>query len=119
MTSGTEHQVHLAGPLTGGWKPATFKPFRDGVEICELRHSDPMVALLKYAAGARVPHHLHTGLEMIFVLGGSQSDENGTYHAGSVVLNPAGSEHSVWSAEGCVILIELKKPVRILDEEDR
>jgi anti-sigma factor ChrR (cupin superfamily) len=118
MTSKADHRVSFAGLLTGGWKTAQFKPFRDGVEICELRSSDPVVALLKYAHGARVPRHLHTGLESIFVLDGSQSDENGTYHAGDVVLNPAGSEHSVWSAQGCVILIEWERPIQILEQED-
>jgi anti-sigma factor ChrR (cupin superfamily) len=36
-------------------------------------------------------------LEVIIVLSGSQSDEQGQYWAGDVVLNPKGSEHEVWS----------------------
>lgn len=117
MSHSTQTRVHHAGLLTGGWKTAQFKPFRAGVEICELRSTDPVVALLRYAPGARVPRHLHTGLETILVLEGSQADENGTYQAGSLVMNAAGSEHSVWSIEGCVILIEWEKPVHILEEE--
>ena len=50
------------------------------------------------------------------VLDGAQSDESGEYRKGAVVLNPAGSEHSVWSAEGCVVLIHWVKPVLILGE---
>jgi anti-sigma factor ChrR (cupin superfamily) len=65
---------------------------------------------------ARVPHHLHQGLETVVVLDGAQADENGEYRAGAVVLNPQGSEHSVWSDEGCVVLIHWTRPVLILGE---
>ena len=47
-----------------------------------------------------MPRHRHAGLETIVVLEGVQSDENGDYAAGAVVLNPQGSEHSVWSRGG-------------------
>ncbi|MEM1400584.1 MAG: cupin domain-containing protein [Pseudomonadota bacterium] len=116
MDKGSESQVHLAGLLGGGWAGFSFETFRDGVDICWIRRADPSVALLRYAPGSRVPRHLHTGLETIFILQGSQSDESGTYAAGSVVLNPAGSIHSVWSDQGCVLMIEWEKPVQILDE---
>ena len=45
------------------------------------------------------------------MLDGTQSDENGDYAAGSVVFNPVGSEHSVWTREGCVVLIQWNLPV--------
>lgn len=109
---------HFPDILAGGWKTVSFGPFREGVEISLLREDDPSVALLKYARGARVPHHLHTGLETILVLAGSQSDERGTYKTGDLVLNPEGTSHSVWSEEGCVILITWERPVRILDEDE-
>ena len=53
--------------------------------------------------------------ETILVLDGSQCDENGTYAAGTMVLNPEGSIHSGWSRDGCVILIQWERPVRILE----
>lgn len=106
--------------VAGGWRNLAFGPFRDGVEICWLEKgaSDlaPSLALLKYAPGARVPHHLHQGMETVVVLHGAQADENGEYRAGAVVLNPEGSEHSVWSHQGCVVLIHWTRPVRILGE---
>jgi anti-sigma factor ChrR (cupin superfamily) len=68
-------------------------------------------------AGAGVPRHRHAGLETIVVLEGSQSDDNGDYPAGTVVLNPAGTEHAVWTAEGCVVLIQWNLPVIMLGEE--
>jgi anti-sigma factor ChrR (cupin superfamily) len=64
-----------------------------------------------------VPRHRHAGLETIVVLDGSQSDENGDYPAGTLVLNPAGTEHSVWSTRGCVVLIQWNLPVIMLGEE--
>jgi anti-sigma factor ChrR (cupin superfamily) len=108
----------LADLLAGGWRDVTFAPFREGVEMHPIvtgAAGEPSVALLRYAPGAAVPRHRHEGLETILVLDGSQSDEGGTYGAGSLVLNPVGSEHSVWSEDGCVVLIQWDRPVRFLD----
>lgn len=104
----------------GGWKELTFGPFRDGVTIHWIQpfESDqPGVALLKYEVGAAVPRHRHEGLETILVLDGIQSDETGDYAKGCYIVNAAGSEHSVWSETGCVVLIQWDRPVRILGEE--
>ena len=92
-----------------------FEPFRKGIDIYNLIQGAPAVALLRYAPGARVPRHRHVGLETILVLEGAQSDERGTYSKGSFVVNPAGSTHSVWSDEGCVVLIQWEQPVEFLD----
>lgn len=100
--------------LIAGWRDRPFAPFRDGVEICLLRDGAPGVALLRYAPGAGVPRHLHTGLETILVLEGVQSDEHGDYPAGTLILNPEGSAHSVWSGPGCTVLIQWNQPVEFL-----
>jgi anti-sigma factor ChrR (cupin superfamily) len=63
-----------------------------------------------------VPRHRHTGLETILVLDGTQSDERGDYGAGTLILNPTGSAHSVWSDPGCVVLIQWDKPVQFLED---
>ncbi len=105
----------------GGWRELAFEPFRDRVEIHWLERGadgDPSVALLRYAAGARVPRHRHAGLETIVVLDGSQSDAQGTYAKGSVVINRPGTAHEVWSDEGCVVLIQWDRPVEILGDEE-
>ena len=91
-----------------------WTPLRDGVEVLRLfgdADEGASVALLRYAPGARIPRHRHAGWELIVVLSGSQSDERGTYPAGSVVVNPRGDEHSVWSDEGCTVLIVWERPV--------
>ncbi len=96
------------------WRELPWQPFRDGVEIAPIVTGEPAVALLRYAPGSGVPLHLHRGLETILVLEGEQSDEHGTYPAGSLMLNPKGSAHRVWSDPGCVVLIQWTKPVEFL-----
>jgi anti-sigma factor ChrR (cupin superfamily) len=103
--------------LHGGWEDAPFVPFREGVEIARLHDGPPAVALLRYAPGAGVPAHLHRGLETILVLQGSQSDERGEYPQGSLILNPEGTSHRVWSDEGCVVLIQWTLPVEFLPSD--
>jgi anti-sigma factor ChrR (cupin superfamily) len=90
-----------------------WQPFREGVEIHRLygEGTEPAAALLRYKPGARVPTHAHTGLEHILVLSGSQSDENGHYPAGSLIVNPTGTRHTVVSEEGCVVLALWAAPV--------
>ena len=98
--------------MAGDWKP-----LRPGVEVLRLfgdHEEGASTALLRYAPGARVPRHRHTGFELIVVLSGAQSDERGTYAAGSVIVNPEGDEHSVWSDEGCTILIVWERPVEFV-----
>jgi anti-sigma factor ChrR (cupin superfamily) len=113
---------NLAFPalVSGGWRDLAFEHFREGITVHWLfRGSDaePSVAILRYQPGAAVPLHRHAGLETITVLDGTQSDESGDYKAGTVVLNPVGSEHSVWTKEGCVVLIHWALPVIILGED--
>jgi anti-sigma factor ChrR (cupin superfamily) len=105
---------------TDGWQMLEFGTFRQGVTIHWIRQFEsdqPGVALLKYEAGSSVPRHLHKGLETILVLEGVQSDETGDYGKGSYLVNAPGTEHSVWSNAGCVVLIQWDKPVLILEEE--
>ena len=103
----------------GGWKQLAFEPFRPGVMIHWIRRfidDQPGVALLKYQAGASVPRHRHPGLETILVLDGSQSDDSGRHETGTYLVNAPGSEHSVWSENGCVVLIQWDQPVEILED---
>lgn len=107
--------ARVKGLLAGGWASLSFLPFRTGITISPLLEGSPAIAVLRYDSGARVPLHEHIGAEMILVLEGSQSDENGTYVQGDMVINPAGSRHSVWSDEGCVVLLHWAEPVRFVN----
>jgi anti-sigma factor ChrR (cupin superfamily) len=94
-----------------------FQPMRPGVEIRSLYDrgpEGPAAALLRYAPGASVPAHLHQGFEHVLILEGEQRDERGRYPAGTLVVNPPGSRHSVHSPTGCVALLIWERPVRFL-----
>lgn len=96
-----------------------WQPFRPGVAIHMLygeRTQGPSAALLKYAPGATVPTHEHTGYEHIVVLSGSQQDHQGTHLAGSLVINPPGTHHDIVSPDGCIVLIIWEKPVTLREE---
>jgi anti-sigma factor ChrR (cupin superfamily) len=97
-----------------------WQPFRAGIDICRLAQDGDdgaAAALLRYQPGASVPLHVHTGHEYVLVLSGAQTDHNGTHRAGTLVVNPPGSRHTVESPEGCTVLIVWEKPVQILDED--
>lgn len=116
----------MAGPLVfrellqGRFDPeqVSWQPFREGVEIARLYGGEPnqaSAALLRYAANAKVPRHIHHGFEHILVLSGSQRDEHGTYTAGTMVVSKPGSAHAISSEEGCVVLAIWERPVEILE----
>jgi len=92
---------------------APWKDFRPGVMMMPIYSGaeGQSSALLKYAPGAQVPPHVHTGYEHILILSGTQSDERGTYQAGTLIINPPGHVHSVHSAGGCIILVVWERPV--------
>jgi anti-sigma factor ChrR (cupin superfamily) len=91
-----------------------WKPFRAGIEIHSLYGEVGVgraAALLRYAPGARLPAHRHSGFEQILVLRGSQEDDQGRYGKGTVVINPPGSKHAVASPEGCIVFVTWDLPV--------
>jgi quercetin dioxygenase-like cupin family protein len=61
------------------------------------------VALLQLAAGATIGPHHHERGEEFFVLRGDFRDEHGAYGPWWWVRQPAGSEHAVASASGCLL----------------
>ncbi|WP_082191529.1 cupin domain-containing protein [Cellvibrio sp. pealriver] len=95
-----------------------WQAFRNGVGILPL-HGDPQgcsCALLRYHPGAKIPRHLHTGVEFLLILRGSQRDERGEYHQGTFLINPAQTSHAIVSDDGCVVLAVWEKPVRFVSD---
>ncbi len=90
-----------------------WKPFLEGVEISRLYTVEGGMAsaFLHFAAGAKLVRHCHEGYEHIFVLRGSQRDENGIHPAGSMLMHPPGTCHTVSSPEGCFVFAIWEKPV--------
>lgn len=117
----TQLRTLTLGLIPGGWQSLPFEPFRDGIQIHRLYgdgRNGPAAAILKYAPGAAVPLHEHTGYEHILMLDGSQQDELGTYNSGSFVVNPKGSRHSVKSPGGCVALLIWERPIRFIEDSE-
>lgn len=102
-----------------GWQEKLpWKPFKQGVDIYRLYgdgETGPTAALLRFKPGGRVPLHEHTGYEHIFMLSGSQVDENSRAEAGMLLINPPGTSHSILSENGCIVLAIYEKPVRFID----
>jgi len=69
-------------------------------------HGRERVQLLRWGAGVSYPKHKHAGGEELYILGGSLSDEYGTYSTGTWVRSPVGSSHTPSSAEGALLLVK-------------
>lgn len=93
-----------------------WQVFRDGIEIYPIYENQQgcSAALLRYAPGASIPTHAHTGYEHIFILEGEQADERGVYSQGTLMISPTGSSHSIVSHTGCVVLAIWERPVNFL-----
>lgn len=95
----------------------SWQPLGPGVELSPLYRDAAghiKLALLRYAPGAKVPEHLHTGMEYIQILAGAQEDERGVYPAGSLLVSVPGTRHSIASPSGCVALAMWEAPVQFL-----
>ena len=94
-----------------------WRPFGEGVEIHRL-YGDGITgataALLRFKKAGKVGLHEHAGYEHILVLAGSQTDQNGVAPAGSLVINPPGTRHSIVSESGCIVLAIYERPVVFL-----
>ena len=115
------HAFDLAAFAKGevAWSPwrgdATGKDRVDVFRLYGTPGAGGSAALLRYAKGARLPAHAHTGYEQILILAGSQEDERGVYPAGTMVINPPGSSHAVWAPDGCIALVVWASPIAFLD----
>ncbi len=91
-----------------------WQPLRDGVQISYLYqepNEGPSAALLCYEPEAKVPNHYHLGFEHIFILAGSQEDDNGEYKQGSLLIHKKDTNHQIYSPNGCLALAIWEKPV--------
>jgi len=75
-----------------------------------------VTALMRFAPGAAMPTQVLGTRTEIFVLEGSLSDGLGTYGRRTFVRNPAGTEVSLSSAEGCEFYVKHRNPFRADDE---
>ena len=62
----------------------------------------------RFCAISQAPRRRATaipGWERVVVISGSQADAQGLIKAGDVAVNAPGTEHEVFSAEGCLALL--------------
>ncbi|MCI0547489.1 MAG: cupin domain-containing protein [Candidatus Rokubacteria bacterium] len=79
--------------------------------------SGKVTSLTRMEPGAVLPDHRHVGIEQSYVLEGTLVDDDGACTAGNFVWRRAGSVHSAWSPEGCIVLGVFEKPNQFLADE--
>ncbi len=89
-----------------------------GIYVKVLRFDEeahrPPTFLLKFEAGASYPNHNHPAGEEVFVLEGEVRFGPDQLHAGDYLYTSPGSNHSVFSKSGCVILLFEPEEINIL-----
>lgn len=112
--------LHDLPKLAGSQYELDWQPFYPGVEVHWIYRGEndgASAALIRFQPGGRVPLHEHRGYEHIYLLHGSQTDENGTLRAGSLKVNPPGTRHSIVSEEGCLVLAIYEKRAKFITSE--
>lgn len=94
------------------WVPSGYT----GVErrVLYADASGRQTVLVRMAPGARLPDHRHAGVEQSFVLEGTLVDEDGACTTGNFVWRRAGSIHTAWTPDGCLVLAIFERPNEFL-----
>jgi quercetin dioxygenase-like cupin family protein len=95
------------------WRP-TQAP---GVQVKVLRYdkvSGESAVLLRFDAGARFPAHDHPAGEELYVLEGDFKVGPDRLGPGDYLYTPPNGVHAASSEGGCLVLVKLPQPVRIL-----
>ena len=98
------------------WQDTRFAGVRMKV-LVEDKETGLVTALVRFAAGAKLPDHEHVEIEQTWVLEGSLADEEGEAKAGSFVWRPAGNRHNAYSPNGCLVLSMFLKPNKFFDQK--
>ena len=101
------------------WEKTRFA----GVEAKTLlvdRDTGVVTSLMKFAPGAKLPHHEHVLIEQTFVLEGSLHCGEGECTAGDYVWRPAGSQHEAWAGpQGGLMLAMFQVPNKFFEADGR
>jgi len=104
-------QLTRPGKSSASGKCSECTPPGAGTRAC-----GPTAALLRFRKAGKVPLHEHPGYEHIIVLAGSQRDQNSAAAAGTLIVNPPGTSHSVVGEAGCIVLAIYGAPVQFLPD---
>ena len=97
-----------------GWRPSKTP----GLDVKVLRHdkaSQESSFLIRLQPGGRIPPHDHPAGEELYVLEGDFQVGPEKLGPGDYLYTPPNGIHAASSQGGCVVLVVLPKPVRILD----
>ncbi len=97
-----------------GWKPLE----QPGVGLKLLRAdrtSGASTFLVRMEPGARVPLHDHPAGEEIFVVEGEVRIGGERLGPGDYLYTPPDARHAATSEAGCVFLVVLPQPVRVVE----
>jgi anti-sigma factor ChrR (cupin superfamily) len=101
------------------WEKTRFP----GVEAKTLlvdRETGVVTSLMKFAPGARLPHHEHVLIEQTYVIEGSLVCGEGECNAGDYVWRPAGSRHEAWAGpQGGLMLAMFQVPNKFFEADGR
>jgi anti-sigma factor ChrR (cupin superfamily) len=98
-----------AGWRVGATPGVAVKPLRDD------RITGASTFLLRVDAGARVPLHEHPGGEELFIIQGDLRVDDVHLETGDYLYTPPEARHAAASQRGCVVLVTIPKPVRVLE----
>jgi quercetin dioxygenase-like cupin family protein len=89
-----------------------------GISVKVLRRDEngQSSSLVRFEPGAKFPAHDHPAGEEVFVLEGEVQIGRHHLKAGDYLYAPPGVKHAASSAQGCVFLVSLPKPVVILEK---
>lgn len=101
------------------WKPLIEEGVKtNGLYVKVLRFDEttgrPPTFLLKFDPGASYPNHNHPAGEEVFVLEGEIRFGPDQLNAGDYLFTPPGGTHSVFSKNGCVLLLIVPEEVEIV-----
>jgi anti-sigma factor ChrR (cupin superfamily) len=114
---------HHVRPASMEWQKTRFP----GCEIKTLlfdADSGLVTALMRCAAGAVIPDHEHVKIEQTYVLEGALVDREGpdaglAVGPGEYVWREAGTRHTAWAPDGCLMLAMFQIPNRFFEHDGR
>ena len=95
------------------WRPSDHA----GVEVAGLRRGEGAggAALVKVAAGARLPLHDHPGGEEVYVVSGRARIGYLEVEAGDYLWTPPGGAHDLEARDETLIFVTTPEGIRILE----
>src|SRR5258706_5522692 len=101
------------------WEKTSFPGVESKTLVVD-RETGMATMLMKFAPGAKLPHHEHVLIEQTYVLEGSLVCGEGECKAGDFVWRPAGSRHEAWAgAQGGLMLAMFQAPNKFFEAGGR